>query len=337
MSGMRAHVPSANRKPPRGFTLVEILVVIAIIGILIALLLPAVQMAREAARRMRCSNNLKQIGLAVHHYHDSHKTFPPGYICVEPDFEEWGWPVFLFPYLEEDVLYNDLDVNQTRLWQVFTKEYPVEYGENYGETLLQAPLATFRCPSDKTANLLPAELRRYDGYHARPGFEPATSNYIGVSGLFDRAGTLENNGVLYGNSKVTFRDIPDGNSNTFMIGERDERCAAGAWCGNRDPFERGVLGAYYVQGRVSIPLNERNDTGDDSCREGFSSPHPGGGQFVFCDASVHFIDETLRFSNADIDVYAPHGTFNGVQGHALGLYQLLGIRNDDVPILEEWE
>jgi prepilin-type N-terminal cleavage/methylation domain-containing protein/prepilin-type processing-associated H-X9-DG protein len=328
MSAMCAHVQSANRKPPRAFTLVEILVVIAIIGILIALLLPAVQMAREAARRMRCSNNLKQIGLAMHQYHGALKTFPPGYISVAPDYEEWGWPVFLFPYLELDSLYNDLDVNKYRLWQVMN--------DDYGEELLQSPLATFRCPSDKTRTLLPRELRSFDGNNARPGFEPSVSNYIGVSGLFDRADGLENNGLLYGNSRVSFRDIADGNSNTFMVGERNRRCAAGAWCGNRNPFGTGALGAYYVQGRVSIKLNERYDVGDDSCQEGFSSPHTGGGQFLFCDASVHFIRETLGFSNADVDVQAPEGTFSREQAYRLGLYQLLGMRNDEVPMREEW-
>ena len=225
MSGVRTNPPSANPGPRAAFTLVELLVVIAIISILIALLLPAVQAAREAARRMKCLNNLKQIGIAVQHYHDSHKVFPPGYISVEPDYEEWGWPVFLLPYLERENLYNELAVNQRRLYQVL--------GTWYGRTCLQAKLGDFRCPSDMTYDLLPRDLRHFDGVGAPSDFEPATSNYMGVSGLYDRADGYENDGVLYGNSSIGFNTIPDGSSHTFLIGERDRRCGAGAWCGNK--------------------------------------------------------------------------------------------------------
>jgi len=331
MSGARTGLPSVNRKRRFAFTLVELLVVITIIGILIALLLPAVQAARGAARRMQCKNHLKQIGLAMHHYHDSFQTFPPGYISMAVDTEEWGWPVFLLPYMERKPLYGELNVNERRLTDLLADPNP------FSRILVQTPLAEFRCPSDRTPDLLPAVLRPFNGIGAGPGFEPATSNYIGVCGLWDRADGLENNGVLYGNSHVSIRDIADGTAYTFFVGERDRRCGAGTWCGNRNPVGVSDLGAYYVQGRVSIKLNHPYDQGADSCREGFSSPHAGGANFLVCDGSVHFISDNIGFSNSNIDVYDPLGTFERAQAYYLGIYQLLGIRNDDIPFREEWE
>jgi prepilin-type N-terminal cleavage/methylation domain-containing protein/prepilin-type processing-associated H-X9-DG protein len=324
----RASIParSADPRSRPGFTLVELLVVIAIISILIALLLPAVQAAREAARRLSCTNNLKQIGIAMHHYHDSHQTFPPGYISVEWDYEEWGWPVFLLPYMERENLYRDLDVNARRLNEVLT--------DRYGRLVVSTALHDFRCPSDSTDDPLPATLRHFDGVGAPSGYRPGTSNYMGVAGLFDRADGLENDGVLFGNSAIGFSHLSDGASNTYMVGERDQRCGAGAWCGNRNPLGRGSLGAYYVVARVSLKLNDPLDLGDDSCREGFSSPHPGGGNFLMCDGSVDFVGNTISFSNGGVDVYAQTGTFNRYEAYQLGLYQLFGIRNDGVPMLD---
>ncbi|MHC4404035.1 MAG: DUF1559 domain-containing protein [Planctomycetota bacterium] len=331
MSGARTDPASSSRKRRPGFTIVEILVVIAIIGILIALLLPAIQSAREAARRMRCSKNLNQIGLAMHVYHDGHKTFPPGYISVAAGDEEWGWPVFLFPHMELENPYDELDVSHTRLTEVLRMT-----GDEgaYRRDVLTTHLDEFRCPSDTTADQLPSTLRHFRG-NANSSIEPGTSNYIGVSGLFDRSAALENNGVLYGNSRVSINDLADGASKTFMVGERGKRCAAGAWCGNRDPFSRSATGAYYVQGRVSIKLNAPEHL-DDGCQEGFSSPHPRGANFLTCGRSVHFIADNITFSNAGIDVYDPKARLDLQRARHLGTFQLLGIRNDDVTIREEW-
>jgi len=335
MSRIRTGLRSAGRKSRSAFTLVEILVVIAIIGILVALLLPAVQAAREAARRAQCKNRLKQIGLAMLHYHDSHQTFPPGYISVAPRTEEWGWAVFLLPYMEREPLYDDLNVNDRRLVELLTD--PATPPMPRPRTLVQTPIKDFRCPSDRTEDLLPADLRRFDGIGAGAGFEPATSNYVGVCGLFDRADGSRNNGILYGNSSVAIRDVADGTSCTFAVGERDRRCGAATWCGNRDPFGISDLGAYYVQGRISVKLNHPYDQGSDSCREGFSSSHAGGGNFLCCDGSVHFIGDTIGFSNAGIDIYSQTDDLNHEDAYLLGVYQLLGIRDDDVPIRDEWE
>lgn len=333
MSHTPIDLESAERKPRSAFTLVEMLVVIAIIGVLIALLLPAVQAAREAARRTQCRNRMKQIGLAMHSYHDAHLVFPPGYISVAPNEEDWGWAVFLLPYMEREPLYDEMQPNERRLIEMLrdpgTAPLPPP------RILVQTPIADFRCPSDRTEELLPATMRRFDGIGAGPDFEPATSNYVGVCGLWDRADGQKNNGVLYGNSKVSIRDIADGTSRTLAVGERHRRCGAATWCGPRDPFGISDLGAYFVQGRVSMKLNHPDDIGADTCREGFSSQHAGGGNFLFCDGSVHFIADNIGFSNAGIDVYDPTLSLARTDAYRLGLYQLLGIIDDDIPLREE--
>jgi prepilin-type N-terminal cleavage/methylation domain-containing protein/prepilin-type processing-associated H-X9-DG protein len=316
------------RRKRQGFTLVEILVVIAIIGILVALLLPAVQMAREAARRMQCSNHLKQIGLAMHHYLDTHTVFPPGYIAVRPERPEWAWPVFLFPYMELGTMARELDVSRLRFLDVLA--------DDYLRLNLVTPLSLFRCPSDRTTELLPREVRHFDIPSWPRVFEPATSNYMGVMGFWDRAGGLRNNGVIFGNSAIGIRDIPDGTSFTFLVGERDRRCGAGTWCAVRDPFLNGQFGIYYAVGRVSIKLNYPLDIGEDSCREGFSSPHAGGGHFLLCDGSVQFVSNTIEFSNAGVDPQLQEGEITPLVAREMGIYQRLGIRNDGVPIRGEW-
>ena len=136
----------SSKRGPVAFTLVELLVVIAIIGILIALLLPAVQAAREAARRAQCVNNLKQLALAVHNYESALKVWPPGCIDDKTMIETWGWGVFILPFCEQQPLYDDLDVQNRKLYHVFQ--------DAAGRQLLQTPLAEFRCPSDRTEELL---------------------------------------------------------------------------------------------------------------------------------------------------------------------------------------
>ena len=220
----------------RGFTLVELLVVIAIIAMLVTLLLPAVQAARAAARRSQCQNNLKNLALGLNNYVSAFGQFPPGWIAKTNNQAEWGWNVLIFPFVEEQSLYDSMQVNERRLWDVILD--PKTRG------LVQTPLPLFRCPEDQQNDLLPGGRNSFSApieRHFRcancpgaPQFEPATSNYMGVSGFFDRSRHVpigKDNGVLHANSEVKIGQIIDGTSKTFAVGERDRRCKQGAWCG----------------------------------------------------------------------------------------------------------
>ena len=181
--------PFTNR-PSRAFTLVELLVVIAIIGVLVALLLPAIQAAREAARRNTCKNNLKQIGLALHNYHSTFGTFPPGYVADNPNNKSsselscWAWGAFILPFIEESPLYAALGVNDRELSDALLDLTP-----NGGLEAAQTPLAAFRCASDEAPGLNDfdsnhSQSTQTGGHYDRKvsdgttAFAIATSNYV---------------------------------------------------------------------------------------------------------------------------------------------------------------
>jgi prepilin-type N-terminal cleavage/methylation domain-containing protein/prepilin-type processing-associated H-X9-DG protein len=321
-----ANLERTDRRARAAFTLIELLVVIAIIGILIALLLPAVQMAREAARRMQCSNKLKQIGLALHNYESTYKSFPPGTIDYGvPQSQEWGWAVFLLPFLEQPALHEQLAPNNRRFFELLD--------DSVDRRLCQVPLSVFRCPSDRSAELLEGtdQPRYLDGVaQVGTNFYGAVSNYIGVTGFW-AIGVDPANGVFGANSEVTFHDIVDGTSNTFAVGERDFYCAAGLWAGVRDARGHGPLGADYVLGRVSYKMNAVKNVGNPSCCQAFSSPHPGGAHFAMCDGAVRFINENILFHNGGITDFTTPVKIRTISEN-LGTYQKLGIMDDEEPV-----
>lgn len=338
----------------RGFTLIELLVVIAIIAILIALLLPAVQQAREAARRSQCKNNLKQIGLAMHNYHDVYNTFPQGASVrrtnsnnkrVQANFESWGWPASILPQLDQAPLFNQLDVNGRSLNAALIAINTGTPGGVQGLSNAFVPLSAFQCPSDTTGPRLKNGMRRriFNGLSAiGNAWRPPTSNYIGSTGepAGDVRAPRQTNhrnprGILFTGSNILFRDITDGSSNTIMAGEREERCGAGSWIGNRNPDGNGPQGNDYVLGRMRMPINDPINTGNDNCTDGFSSKHTGGAQFLMCDGAVRFISENI---DSNIDTI-PERNDQGVNWPAdatnpnrVGTYQKLGMRDDGFPI-----
>ena len=249
----------------RAFTLVELLVVIAIIGVLVGLLLPAVQAAREASRRMQCSNRLKQIGLAIHNYESAFRVFPSGYIsyatrngvgpawaAIDPDTWDaapgWGWGALILPFLEQGNLANGLDFARPA-WDVFNRE------------LIQTTLPGFLCPSssgqadaftlrDKSGGALmrygaPIRVGR-SNYIASHGQESCwgdcgssltglvfTNIYTSQTQTIRIEGNAANvaDGPFYRNSKVGFRDITDGTSTTIFISEHSSKLSDKAWVG----------------------------------------------------------------------------------------------------------
>lgn len=285
-----------------GFTLVELLVVITIIGILVSLLMPAVQAAREAARRTDCENNLKQIGLGLHMYHDMAQSFPPGWILTRDadtsGGSSWAWSVFLFPFVEQKNLYDHLGVATPGALVPLAGDPRDVY----------RPL--YVCPSDPGP-----EKNRWFGNYAK-------SSYVGVNGTGGdsdgdtfpdgRVALLQQdpdaNGVFGAESAVAFQGITDGTSNTFAVGERDsERNLGAIWMRaigqgtlgtpgpNTNIVGEAVAGVCNLFKRLNLPnIAYVPAAADNSDPVGnFASMHPGGAQFVFCDGSVQFIQESI--------------------------------------------
>ncbi|MDX1945913.1 MAG: DUF1559 domain-containing protein [Pirellulaceae bacterium] len=317
-----------------GFTLVELLVVIAIIGVLVALLLPAVQSAREAARRTQCANNMKQLGLALQNYHDVRLSFPPGYVeDAKAKNEAWSWGAMILPYAEQQGLYQQLGVDRDTYFNQLSKNGAVVV------PAAKTKLKAFMCPSDAGYNS-PGNVHQNRHFNDGNGFLasgqgttfwPGVSNYIGIQGHLDIVNAAKNTGVLYGNSRVRIAEIIDGTSNTFMVGERETKnCRSGAWSGVRNSNGSGTRGIELAVAHSRPKLNQdikviNWNTARTGCGEGFSSLHPGGAMFLLADGSVRFVANTINhlwFGSTANGVIAD--SFNSQNG----TYQRLMTRDD---------
>ncbi|MDB5387202.1 MAG: putative major pilin subunit [Planctomycetaceae bacterium] len=305
---------TSNGRLARGFTLIELLVVIAIIAVLIALLLPAVQQAREAARRTQCRNNLKNLGLAMHNYHETHSVFPWGM-----DEHEAFWHGMLLPQLEQAAIYNGI------VW--------IESGNgnwdsgSFNTAACATVISVFRCPSmpipehidnQGIAGRVPNSYRGCAGSNIYsddvstiPAGVPAGAMALEQVGL---------NGMLFGDSSVRMRDVTDGTSNTVMFGEsywdtyvKDGQemdywqigsPQTGGWTAG------GTGGTEYTEGLGSTGprLNSRLIPTESGVlmEMSFGSYHIGGANIGMADGSVRFISE-----NVDLNTYHSLGSRNG--------------------------
>ena len=290
----------------RGFTLVELLVVIAIIAMLVTLLLPAVQAAREAARRTQCINNMKQLGIALHSYHDSLGAFPSGFEsnhpppvrsrapsnwCNQGGVQGPPWRVLILQWIEGAAQFDNLDFD--------APFYHISNQLEGPNKELLVPMAVYSCPS-----------------HVEIGQNPLLSSYVGVQGggpvvecANTRCGVIGNrtwfsNGILYAGSKIKIAQITDGTSKVFLVGEN--RYAWSVWSASAKQDSCAL--ALPLAGALD-PINLYPEPGDYTMR-GFSSHHPGGCNMLMADSSVHFVNEWID----------------------LEIYQHLGQRDDELPV-----
>jgi prepilin-type N-terminal cleavage/methylation domain-containing protein/prepilin-type processing-associated H-X9-DG protein len=293
-------VTHLHRRPFRpGFTLIELLVVIAIIAILISLLLPAVQQAREAARRTQCKNSLKQFGLALHNYHDVHSTFAPGWIDQNGSTAaNWGWASQILPMIDQANLYRTLNVGDVTLGDALDDVVRLR--------LMSNPVPGFRCPSD-TAPDLNDRSQLLSTYGAARSV--ATNNYVAANGGGDWSYDANLDGSFGRNSRARIRDYTDGTSNTIMVGERawglqngvgvTDSCNAAVVYGANADASTGFHVQRTIMAKGLFGINQAgNNTAVtpvvSRCARSFSSRHVGGAQFLLADGSVRFISENIQ-------------------------------------------
>ena len=321
---VRSNPRVLQARPASAFTLVELLVVIAIIGILIAMLLPAVQAAREAARRIHCSNNMKQLGLALQNYHSALGSFPP---AVASNFGDGPcptvvalagapWAVLILPYIEQTTHSEQFNLVSGTYFGLYPR-YGGDTATEKDSQLERNP--AFECPSDPNSNSLNAN----SNYFAVQGGGADDSDpAICKTSELTRYGA--NNGIIFHNSGIKFRDVRDGTTNVFILGEtRYLQLETGyLWYPTYTLYGTWASSYYHQHGKYMVtaaltmasinssPINPAEEMATNVTTYTFGSHHPGGCHFTLCDGSVRFVSE-----NIDIDTY-----------------RSLGVRNDGLPL-----
>jgi prepilin-type N-terminal cleavage/methylation domain-containing protein/prepilin-type processing-associated H-X9-DG protein len=277
----------------RGFTLIELLVVIAIIAVLVGLLLPAVQKVREAAARVKCENNLKQIGIALHSYHAAYDRFPPGFtsrsLTVDGDSlgPGWGWAAHLLPHVEQDPLFRQIDI---------TKD--IADPANAAARVVSLPV--YLCPSDTPKSPTFQAVGSGGGQITTVAF----ANYAAVGGVHEVTDFPDTNtGVFLRNSKYRVADVTDGTTNTLFVIERQSlRSPMTTWTGAvTNSVNPPVNPGYDDEGPATLCLTNIGEAADGRTPnnaldhvEDASSRHTGGINALFGDGSVRFVRNSIN-------------------------------------------
>ncbi|MEW4486867.1 DUF1559 domain-containing protein [Thalassoglobus sp. JC818] len=336
-----SHSPTRRRQ---AFTLIELLVVIAIIAILIALLLPAVQQAREAARRTQCKNNLKQIGLAMHNYHDVYGKFPPGWMFQSEAMAlqangmrnrgdrpnrapGWGWSMSILPMIDQANLFNLIEFDGRGMW------------EPPNDQVITSTFTMMTCPSSTQPTHFKIGAANGSVQFNNPGI--ASSSYVACPGSFVQSAYYtqpvgRKNGVMIEDQNFGFRDITDGSSNTILAGEvkywgvgADTGGGAflwdATWYGHFQRNNNGRADAPESTMRAGeFRINPPSVANDNTKRNSYGSLHDGGAQFLLADGSVRFLSTSIdhtQTSWADVNN-------NVIPWSQVGTFQRLCARND---------
>jgi len=334
------------------FTLIELLVVIAIIAILIALLLPAVQQAREAAHRTQCKNNLKQFGLALHNYQETHRVFPmaiqytgkftPAY-SANAGGTGFGWSYYLLPFVDQGPLANQFDDN----YPLGNTGIPQSVKNT---TLAQTTLEMFRCPSDQMALVVNSNNSGEVGYmpnQARTSYKGSAGPFYNATNIFTtNTASKQYNGFFQGlHSSVRVRDFPDGMSNTIAMGEVKYDLTTGTRLygavystGNSTP------NGYHLMAISEFGINPPKSAVDVIRNRAWSSSHTGGAQFLLADGSVRFISENVHntgrcwgpteHTQTNCSVWTTTFDVDPNPNATLGTFQRLAGRNDGLVVGE---
>lgn len=280
----------------RGFAFVELLVIVGLIAFVMALLLPAIERARQDARQVQCKNNLKQLGLALHNYHDTFRLFPPGWVSKEgaPGAgARIGWQTFILPFIDQAPMYNQINFNG-----------PPHDRDGKPQALFQTFLMAYRCPVDPAPELNPLRGEyATSNYSGNYGDVPARLCPLGLGDFWPGVvvAPMRSRGIFARNSSVGMRDITDGTSNTFLVGERSFASGAGIWVGVTD-------NAHEDDALTDTSHRSRPNAGWSS----YSSRHPGGIHMLMCDGAVRFVLDTIDSKPAP----------------EMGIFQKIGCKND---------
>jgi len=282
LAPLDCHMPSSNRA---AFTVLELLVSVAIFGVMFALLLPAVGRVRESTRRMQCTSHLREIGIAIHNHHDTLGRLPAGWTFTAEAHSAYGWAVPLLPYLEQTALFAGIDHNKRLIDPVHEKARSTSLEIMLCPSDIAQPLFTLYAGGDEITDTL---SRAFVSSNSRPLVQLPTANYVGMFGTLESDDSIPapvGDGAFLENRPVRFSEFIRGLTNTIVAGERTMAQVPSTWLGVE------LAGEDAAARLVGSALEGINNPLADECDH--SSRHPGGANFLWGDGHVSFVAQDV--------------------------------------------